>query len=133
MKLFGSAVVVIGFFLLTQFAHQRPTGAIPIRPPIKYQRWFREVERCSQIKGDFGTLKFYKVPGGFFLNEQHGYVIGQWVRGLAKDDIYIAEQHLNNKFVIKHEMLHALLGNGNHNPIFFKERCKLTWDTQHAS
>ena len=93
-------------------------------PPAEYRTWFSATEGCSGLAGDFERLQFYRVPGEEFSCPS-GMCVARWT-----DDhhIYVAEAFLTNEMVVRHEMLHDLIGSPGHpDPPFGESGCKLTW------
>ena len=46
--------------------------------------------------------------------------------------IAVAEGYVAHELVVRHEMLHALLDREGHPPLYFQQRCALTWETWHG-
>lgn len=94
------------FFLLFSMScavgpsKDEPYAALP-----EYQEWWQTVEECSGATGDFGDLRFY-----ILLPEDERGALGR-SRG---QDIWIRVDLVADAFVVKHEMLHALIGDGQH-------------------
>ena len=49
------------------------------------------------------------------------------------DTIILAGNYRNHEMVVSHEMLHSLIGQSGHPPLYFEERCHLTWETWAAN
>jgi hypothetical protein len=93
-------------------------------PPAVYRTWFTTTEACSGLAGDFDRLRFYRVPGSEFACPS-GMCVARWT-----DDhrIYVAEEFMRNEMVLRHEMLHDLIGHPGHpDPPFGDAGCGLTW------
>ncbi len=106
-----------------------PTGAAAWEPPAVYQTWFADTEACSGVRGDFERIDWYVVPGHSFPCPG-GECAGHWTSNHA---IYIAEDWAANEMVVRHEILHDLLGRSGHPDPPFGSPCPLTWDTWPAS
>lgn len=101
-----------------------PTTSEPFDPPAVYRSWFGSTESCSALTGDFDRLRFYRVPGSEFACPS-GMCVARWT-----DDhsIFIAEAFIENEMVVRHEMLHDLIGQAGHpDPPFGDSGCGLTW------
>ena len=102
-----------------------PDGARRVDPPPAYQTWWERTQACSARNGDFSRLEFFAVPGAEFTCPT-GQCVGRWEPGHR---IYIAEKFLASELVVRHEMLHELLGGGGHPNPPFGHGCPLTWDS----
>ena len=95
-------------------------------PPAEYRAWFTSTEACSGLSGEFDRLRFYRVPGAEFPCPS-GTCVARWT-----DDhhIYVAENYLTDEMVVRHEMLHDLIGQPGHpDPPFGPSGCGLTWNS----
>ena len=93
-------------------------------PPAAYRQWFAATEACSELTGSFERLQFYRVPGSEFPCPS-GMCVARWT-----DDhrIYVAAGFIDNEMVVRHEMLHDLIGHPGHpDPPFGASACSLTW------
>jgi hypothetical protein len=52
-----------------------------------------------------------------------------WTRQGDREWIVIAGNYLQHEMVVRHEMLHSLIGSHGHPDQFFGTRCRLTWET----
>ncbi|MGH7629419.1 MAG: hypothetical protein ACREOF_08505 [Gemmatimonadales bacterium] len=96
------------------------------QPPAVYRTWFDATESCSVLQGDFERLRFYRVPGDEFACPS-GTCVARWT---DDHEIFLAEAFLQNEMVVRHEMLHDLIGNPGHpDPPFGESGCGLTWTT----
>src|SRR6266850_6186123 len=96
-----------------------PPGAYRFQPPTVYQQYWRTVEDCAQLRGDFTRIHWYAVPDtSFRCATRQGQCGGRWVH---PHDIYVVESA--PYVLIAHEMLHDLLQRGDHPPVF--ETCGL--------
>ena len=102
-----------------------PEGDEPFNPPPAYREWWSKTQNCSGLKADFSTIRWALVPGKSFPCES-GQCVGHWQ---SNGEIWIASDWKDNEMVVRHEMLHALIGEPGHpNPPFGAE-CPLTWKT----
>lgn len=85
-----------------------PTGAIKFDPPPEYTQYWHETEGCSLLHGNMKALDWFYVPGSSFLSRSGKQAAGMWDGGHT---IYLAEAWKDYAPIVRHEMLHALLGN----------------------
>lgn len=101
-----------------------PRGAVPMAPLPEYGLWWRLTERCSGLTGDLAAVSWYLVPG---TDSMMTVPLREWARGeyvTAQHRIVLTGHVRDNGFVVRHEMLHALLhGRGGHPPEYFQHRC----------
>lgn len=102
-----------------------PEGAIPIDPPERYAPWWEETRVCSGLSGRFESIRWFVVPGRSFECPT-GLCVARWEPGHR---IYLAEQWADHEMVVRHEMLHDLIGKSGHPDPPFGSECPLTWDS----
>jgi hypothetical protein len=127
--------VIVGALLLSATAGcavPRAAGA-PLAPLERawevptlelYTEWWRKTEACSGRKADMSLVKFYAVDapdGAIGLNGTLAH--GWWVR--QGNRIYLPANALGEEWLVRHEMLHALLQRGSHPNKAFVEACHL--------
>jgi hypothetical protein len=100
-------------------------GDQPMAAPDVYRTWWAKTEACSGLTGDFDRVQWEVVPGASF-HCSSGQCAGHWE---SDHRIWIADQYLTNEMVVRHEMLHELLGHSGHPSPPFGEGCPLTWAT----
>lgn len=88
-------------------------------PEPVYDGWWDELVRgCGcQPATRLESIIWYKAPEGFRCeaDETNG-CIGEWT---GTGDIFIGRKHVSDQRVVQHEMLHAILGRGDHrHPLF---------------
>lgn len=106
-----------------------PEGAAPLEVPSIYRQWWAEIERCAQKKGNFERVRFWVIKGDKFPCP-NGPCAGHW---RSPHDVYIAETWTYNASLVKHEMLHDVLGTGDHPVAVFGERaCNVVWATKES-
>jgi hypothetical protein len=100
-----------------------PNGAVPFAPDRQqFIAWWREVEVCSGLRGDFDSVSFYLMPGAQSFTWGGDIVTGLWLE--AGNRIVLAEAHANRAGNVRHEMLHALLKVPGHpREYFFQGVC----------
>jgi hypothetical protein len=129
--------VIVGVLLLSSAGCALPRAAgAPLAPlaPVErawevptlelYSEWWRKTEACSGRKGDMSQVKFYAVDapnGAIGLNGTLAH--GWWVR--QGNRIYLPANGLGEEWLVRHEMLHALLQRGSHPTKKFVEACHL--------
>lgn len=98
-----------------------PADAIPLDMPPQYVLWWEMTERCAARQGDLSLVDWYFVPGVESLwilgKEYHGV---WWPNG---NRVVIAEGALDRGRLVRHEMLHVLLGVPGHPRHAFGESC----------
>lgn len=110
-----------------------PVGAVALSAPAIYREWHQSTEACSGLAGSFSTIQFYVVPGVSTFSTEDGPKVGLWTRVGKINRIVIAGDYLEHEMVVRHEMLHGLLGREGHPPEYFVDRCHLTWDSWQAA
>lgn len=106
-----------------------PPGAARFAPPPAYARWWPLVEACSGRTGDLARWAWYRAPEGALRAAGYG-------NAAAYTDVAARRVVLNAGLeqeggVVRHEMLHALLGRESdagsvaaaHPPSYFQGRC----------
>jgi hypothetical protein len=101
------------------------TGEQPMMAPDVYRIWWDKTEACSGLSGDFDRVEWLVVPGHGFTCSS-GQCAGHWE---SDHRIFIASDWTRNEMVVRHEMLHDLLGRPGHPSPPFGQGCPLTWDT----
>ena len=108
-------------------------GAAPLAPVERawavptlelYQEWWTKTEACSGRTGDMSQVAFYAVDspsGAIALGTEKGH--GWWIRDGNR--IYLPANALSEEWLVRHEMLHALLQTGAHPTNQFVEACHL--------
>jgi hypothetical protein len=100
-----------------------PDGAVLIQPPAEFVDWWARTEQCSGRVKPMARVEFYSVPGHSF-DCPSGKCVGHWE---DNHRIYIAEDWLGHEMVVRHEMLHELIGHTGHPNPPFAAPCHLTW------
>ena len=98
-----------------------PDGALAIDPPSNYGAWWSATEQCAGRNGDMSRVHWFVVPGRTSFLYGGGQYDGYWW-----DDVHwilLAGDKLQNGMIVRHEMLHDLLGRGDHPAAYFQERC----------
>lgn len=100
-----------------------PRGEYFVPPPV-YAEWWAKTEQCSGLRGRFDQIEWYKMPGGSFFVADGTEVYGWWSES---GRIFLAETLLNHEILVRHEMLHALIGRAGHPRELFVEKCAVRW------
>jgi len=97
-----------------------PPNAEPFAPPAVFARWWAMTEACSGHKGNMGGVHWYRVPGSRFI--LHGQpAAGYWNNSTNR--IVLVEDAIEQGDMVRHEMLHALLGVNGHPRAQFLGSC----------
>lgn len=89
-----------------------------------YQEWWTKTEQCSGLKGDMSQVTFYAVDspsGAISLGTEVAH--GWWIR--TGNRIYLPANALAEEWLVRHEMLHALMQRGSHPSDMFVKACHL--------
>jgi len=95
-----------------------PEGAVEYDPPPIYRQWWLETVQCIGQGGQFDDVTWYRAPGPFFdCPAGDGNCLGWWG---TNHEIYIANEWLGFDTLVRHEMIHELIGRGDHpSPPFY--------------
>lgn len=104
-----------------------PPGATAMAVHPEYATWWQSTEACSGITGNFASIEWFEVPNTSTFQSEAGIVVGLWEKSSGQNRITIAGDYVDNELVVRHEMLHALLGRQGHPSEYFVTRCGLTW------
>lgn len=97
-----------------------PAGAIQFTPPPHYATWWEMTKSCSGRSGSMEGVNWYQVPAELFVLDGKS-VSAYWSAG--SNQIVLASGVLDDGQVVRHEMLHALLGEKGHSREQFLEKC----------
>lgn len=102
-----------------------PSNAVPFDPPPAYRLWWTIVESCSGVSGDLRAVRFYEEPGQATATAGSEQANAYWFS--SGNRIVVGGLSEYDGPVVRHEMLHALLGaaaGGNGHPHeYFVRRC----------
>ena len=99
------------------FGPDIPTGVVPMEPHRLHFEYWDQVEKDSGHTGDIARIQWFEVTGGPWRHKDGTVVRGMWVRNGHR--IYLAAGHTGAPPVVKHEILHDLLGDPSHDhPLF---------------
>ena len=98
-----------------------PQTAEAFTAPDEYSSWWQATETCAGLTGNMSRVHWFVVP-----STQSFYYRGTLYDGYWWDDyhwITLASAKVDDGGIVRHEMLHDLLGRGDHPPEFFQSRC----------
>ena len=101
-----------------------PSGAVRLEPLAPYRLWWSVTEACSGLRGDFNSVAWYTVPNTtvFTLPDGGGIADGAWYQ--SGNTIVVASAGTLSGPLVRHEMLHALIGGTSGHPAeYFGSRC----------
>lgn len=99
-----------------------PAGAQRFTPPPVYARWWELTEECSGRTGRMSDVTWYVVPDANEIESSSGPADGIWYSHV--NDIVFARDANMQGDIVRHEMLHALLGVRGHPRDAFLGRCR---------
>jgi hypothetical protein len=123
-----------GFVLLASCSATEPSPSLPagaqlVGAPAHYLEWFHRTEACAGLSGSFEAIEWYVVPGVTAFSTEDGEKVGLWSRQGTTHRIVIAGDYRDHEMVVRHEMLHSIIGRSGHPAEYFGARCGLTWET----
>ncbi len=100
-----------------------PTGAVSMAAPAAYRAWWQIVQECSGLSGDFNAVSWYQVPATTtFAVPGSGQANGVWYSN--GNIIVVAGDSASSGQIVRHEMLHALIGPVSGHPAqYFGTKC----------
>jgi hypothetical protein len=102
-----------------------PAHAVLFEPLAQYRLWWELTSQCAGVSRSFDDVQWYLVPGVSSFPTEQGPLGGAYYR--AQNRIVLAELVSNTAFVVRHEMLHALLridvAHPAHPATYFQRRC----------
>ena len=102
-----------------------PVGDVPLQPPAVYQEWWAKTQACSGRTGNFSRISWSTIEGYSFPCSS-GECAGHW---RTNHHIFLAGDWIMDEMVVRHEMLHDLIGRPGHPDPPFGVGCPLTWAT----
>lgn len=101
------------------FEHARAVAAPEAAPT-----WWAALEECAGRQGTLSSVNWFVIPGYFVIVEGRAYD-GYWLK--ERNAVIFAEAQFEaadrRPHVLRHELLHALLGRGDHPAEYFARRC----------
>jgi hypothetical protein len=102
---------------------QFPGDALALDVQPQFVLWWRMTEACSGRRGDLSAIRWYVQPGVEALHipgDAGDYGAYWWASG---NRILLTERAVTDGWLVRHEMLHALLGRAGHPRGEFVDRC----------
>lgn len=106
-----------------------PEGAVAFIPPKVFRAWWEATEQCAGVSKDFAGISWYVLPDRRSISTSDGEKVGMWFGSTSGSAIVLAGPWQESELVVRHEILHHLLKDEKHPDTYFKDRCRLTWDT----
>lgn len=98
-----------------------PGDVLALGPlPVEYDAWWRATEACADRQGDLATVRWFTTPGD---SVRVGTATFDAYWFAAGNTIVVGRAYVRDGPVVRHEMLHALLGRGDHPAEYFQKRC----------
>ena len=97
-----------------------PASAERFAPPAHFQTWWQVVEACSGRTAPLRDVLWYAVPP-FQLQIDGESAYGAWFA--RSNRIALIQDVMGDPVVVRHEMLHAILRDGDHPAEYFQQRC----------
>jgi hypothetical protein len=108
-------------FALAPPPPELPAGSIELVPQATYAAWWSDIERCVGKFKAMSRVSWFVVPNQASFTIGDGRYDGFWWDGVHW--ILLAGTRVDNPMVVRHEMLHEILGTGAHPAEFFMRRC----------
>lgn len=108
-----------------------PSGVIPFEAPAVYAQWWADVEACSGRTGDMERVNWFVVPNSKWFTIRGVAYDGYWFE--YHHEIVLPSANVKDSLVVRHEMLHDLLNDGEHPREYFVERCGVVLGVPRAS
>jgi len=106
-----------------------PEGAVEFAAPSEYNTWWARTEGCAELSGEMARVEWYVVPDASTFDTDQGPKVGIRIKSGNNIAIVVAGNYQHHEMVVRHEMLHAILDKPGHDPVYFEQRCQLTWAT----
>jgi hypothetical protein len=98
-----------------------PLAAVPMDMPPHYAIWWQLTEACSGLSADLSQIHWYEIPGVTTFTVRGEAYNGYWWR--EGNRIVIAGGSVDDGSLVRHEMLHDLIGRDGHPRSYFLDRC----------
>ena len=96
--------------------------AVAFKPPPEFAVWWRVTEACSGLQRDYSRVSWFVVPDSQLIVRGESYDGYSW-QG-ADPRIVLTQSMLRNAGeLVRHEMLHIIVGQGGHSKDYFRVRC----------
>lgn len=94
-------------------------NGILMLPHAEYALWWNMTEQCSGRRGSFEAIHWYIEPDAYLLADRDA--LGE--ESSLTDRIVLAGHSVDNGYVVRHEMLHALISEHGHPAEYFQQKC----------
>jgi hypothetical protein len=101
-----------------------PDDALPLDLQPQFALWWQMTKACSGLPGDLGAVDWYVQPDVETLHvpgDHDGMYGGYW--WAIGNRILLTEKAVTDGLLVRHEMLHALIGRAGHPRGQFVDRC----------
>ena len=98
-----------------------PAGAESLAPLATYADWWQATEQCAGLHGNMARVTWFVVPNRTSFVYDDVQYDGYWWDRVHW--IILAGEKVTDGMVVRHEMLHELLGRGDHPAEYFQQRC----------
>jgi hypothetical protein len=98
-----------------------PAGAESLTPLATYPDWWKATEQCAGLQGNMSRVTWFLVPNQTSFVYDNVQYDGYWWNGVHW--IILAGEKVEDGMTVRHEMLHELLGRGDHPAEYFQQRC----------
>jgi hypothetical protein len=115
----AAAVVLASCALLSDST--LPSGSQRFTPPPAYATWWSQVEQCSGRTGSYAAVSWFQIPGADQFTVNGETWDGNW--SPIGNRVVLAGNLVTSGSLVRHEMLHALLGTGGHPRSAFLGAC----------
>jgi hypothetical protein len=96
-----------------------PESAVYFIPPAEWRAWWEVLESCSGRRGDFDSVRWFRVLSGE-INVRGETAFAAWYE---RGNRIALTSETERGELVRHEMLHALLQGGSHPAEYFAVRC----------
>jgi hypothetical protein len=108
-------------FSLAPAPPELPPGAEALTPLATYADWWQATERCAGVSGNMSRISWFVVPNHTSFVYDNVQYDGYWWNGVHW--ILLAGEDVTDGMLVRHEMLHELLGRGDHPAKYFQQQC----------
>ena len=119
-----AVVLIAGAACTTPTEPGFPDDAISLALQPQFALWWRMTQECSGLRGDLGAVRWYVQPDVETLHipgDHSGQYGGYW--WAAGSRILLTEKAVTDGWLVRHEMLHALIGRAGHPREQFVDQC----------
>lgn len=134
MKPSLALILIVFFSACGNVVAPAPLGiedrAVRMSAPPEFKQWWIDLEACSGRQGDFGAIDWYVLPDTHDFTVNGTSFWGYWEK--SGNRIFLASAWADDKKLVMHEEMHALLQDSTHPAHFFNDVCgPLTYPQEH--